>query len=241
MADSLFGDRSGVVSDNGMDLEDPFVSHTPVETHAQRDSHRYSTFDAHLFSLNTASPSHAKRALKAHLAETERRLHETSKLGTALVEQQRELTDKLTEVENQQADGEIGQDLRQKLCELEKEYNEIGRQTARVALGPKLRALGQEDGLTTPSLERVRSSCIAYSSTVAVIDPLCSITRVLLSFPARRPIRPPKSPFPPESSVTSRQAVSTTSNLQPKSAPPCSPRSVNSKPYWQSGKKPSKP
>lgn len=156
MAESLPSYRSGVGGGNGVDLEDPFVSHTPVEHHAQRDSHRYSTFDVQLFSLNTSSPSHAKRALKAHLAETERRLHETSKLGTALVEQQRELTDKLIEVENQQDDGEIGQDLRQKLCELEKEYNEIGRETARVSLGPKIRALGQDDGLTTPSVERVR-------------------------------------------------------------------------------------
>ncbi|KAI1911938.1 hypothetical protein LOZ65_006086 [Ophidiomyces ophidiicola] len=145
----------GVASDNGVDLEDPFVSHTPVGNYSQ--PHRYTSFDTHFFSLNASSPLQIKRALEAHLAETERRLQETSKLGTSLVEQQRELSEKLGEVERQQADGEIGPDLRQRLQDLEKEYNEIGRETARVALGPRMRAVGQDDGLTTSSLDsRVR-------------------------------------------------------------------------------------
>ncbi|WEW56408.1 hypothetical protein PRK78_001851 [Emydomyces testavorans] len=165
MAESRPAYSSRAINDNGVDLEDPFVSHTPVGNHSHRESHRYSYFDAQLFTLNAPSPPQVKRALEAHLAETERRLQETSKLGTALVEQQRELSDKLKEVERQQADDEIGPDLRQRLNELEKEYNEIGRETARVALGPKLRLMSQDDGLTTPSWDsRHHASPSVFSS-----------------------------------------------------------------------------
>lgn len=125
-------------------MEDPFVS-TSGQPAAPRESHRYSSFDTQLFSLNASSPAQAKRALEAHLAETERRLEEASKLGTALIEQQRELTEQLKEVEQQQDEGEMGPDLRQRLADLEQEYNEIGRETARAFLAPKRQAGGLED------------------------------------------------------------------------------------------------
>lgn len=112
---------------------------------ASRESHRYSSFDTQLFNLNASSPAQAKRALEAHLAETERRLEEASKLGTALIEQQQALTDRLKEVEQQQDEGEMGPELRQRLADLEQEYNEIGRETARAFLGPKRMAGGPED------------------------------------------------------------------------------------------------
>lgn len=70
------------------------------------------------------------------MAETERRLQETSRLGTALLEQKRRLSERIQDVEIQQADGEIGPELRQKLVDVEKEYNEVGRASAR-ALLPK--------------------------------------------------------------------------------------------------------
>lgn len=127
-------------------MEDPFV--TPNGPSAARESHRYSSFDTQLFSLTASSPSQAKRALEAHLAETERRLQEASRLGTALVNQQRELTEKLREVEQQQDESDIGPELRQKLADLEKEYNEIGRETARAFMAPKRVISG--DG--TPSI-----------------------------------------------------------------------------------------
>lgn len=132
-------------------MDDPFVS--KAEELVSRDAYRYSSFDTQLFSLNASSPAQAKRALEAHLAETERRLEEASKLGTALIEQQRELEEKLKEVEQQQDENEIGPDLRQKLMELEREYNEIGRETARAFLAPKRLAGGDEGHLGTPSLD----------------------------------------------------------------------------------------
>ena len=135
-------------------MEDPFVSNAG-QPPAPRESHRYSSFDTQLFSLNASSPAQAKRALEAHLAETERRLEEASKLGTALIEQQRELSEQLKEVELQQNEGEMGPELRRKLADLEREYTEIGRETARAFLAPKRLAGGPEEGQPgTPSFDQ---------------------------------------------------------------------------------------
>ncbi|EAW12852.1 putative nuclear migration protein (ApsA) [Aspergillus clavatus NRRL 1] len=134
-------------------MEDPFVS-SAEERPVSHDAQRYSAFDNQLFSLNASSPAQAKRALEAHLAETERRLEEASKLGTALIEQQRELEEKLREVEQQQDEDQIGSDLRQKLADLEREYNEIGRETARAFLAPKRHAGVEEGHLGTPSVDQ---------------------------------------------------------------------------------------
>lgn len=130
-------------------MEDPFIS-SPDGLAGTREPHRYSSFDTQLFSLNASSPSQAKRALEAHLAETERRLQEASKLGTALVNQQKELTDKLHELDQHRDESEISPELRQKLVELEKEYNEIGRDSARAFLAPK-RAVSGGEG--TPGID----------------------------------------------------------------------------------------
>jgi hypothetical protein len=113
---------------------DPFTA-------GSHDAHRqrYAAFDDSQFSLYlNGSPMQAKRALEAHLAETTRRLEETSHLGNALVQQRRELEDKLQEVGQQQQDNDIGPELRQRLAELEKEFNDVGRETARAFL-PKSR------------------------------------------------------------------------------------------------------
>jgi hypothetical protein len=117
---------------------DPFIL-APATQH-----HRFSNFDAQVFALGpNASPAQAKRALEAHLAETDRRMEEAGKLGTALVQQRKELTDRLKEVEKQQADGEISEDLRQKLVDIEKDYNEVARESARAFL-PKQRVPSNE-------------------------------------------------------------------------------------------------
>lgn len=145
-------------------MEDPFVSNAGQHT-APRESHRYSSFDTQLFSLNASSPAQAKRALEAHLAETERRLEEASKLGTALIDQQRELAEQLKEVEQQQDEGEMGPELRKRLADLEHEYNEIGRESARAFLAPKRLAGGSEDAQSgTPSFDQKVSLTTATSS-----------------------------------------------------------------------------
>ncbi|MCJ1280998.1 hypothetical protein MMC26_000316 [Xylographa opegraphella] len=136
-------------TDHGIDSihnnDDPFTNGTGPGP--RRQPHRYSSFDTQLFALNhsSSSPSQAKRALEAHLTETDRRLEEASRLGTALVKQRKELSDRLNEVEQQKGDREIGPELRQKLIEVEKEYNEIGRDSARAFLGAKSRLQNPED------------------------------------------------------------------------------------------------
>ncbi|PWY72922.1 putative nuclear migration protein [Aspergillus heteromorphus CBS 117.55] len=143
-------------------IEDPFVSN--LEGAVPRESHRYSSFDTQLFSLDAASPAQAKRALEAHLAETERRLEEAGKLGTALIQQQKELEDKLKEVEQQQEVGQIGPELRRKLADLEREYNEIGRETARAFLAPKRLAGGDESHFGTPYEQKSPISPALFAS-----------------------------------------------------------------------------
>jgi hypothetical protein len=147
-------------------MDDPFISNPPpLGGQSQRESHRYSSFDTQLFSLNASSPSQAKRALEAHLAETERRLQDASKLGTALVQQQKELSDKLKEVEGKEDDGEIGPELRRKLVDLEKEYNEIGRESARAFLGPKSRlGVAEESAHGSSAADGRVSTVCAYGA-----------------------------------------------------------------------------
>lgn len=131
-------------SENGS-VHDPF-SATP-DPDQRRASHRYSAFDTEKFSSQpAASPSQAKRALEAHLTETDRRLEEASRLGTSLVQQRKDLSDKLKEVEKQQGEREISPELRIKLLEVEKEYNDLGKDSTRAFLAPKSRHTSGEEG-----------------------------------------------------------------------------------------------
>ncbi|KAI1077791.1 hypothetical protein F5B20DRAFT_592512 [Whalleya microplaca] len=112
--------------------------------------HRFSNFDSQLFALGpNASPAQAKRALEAHLSETDRRMEEAGKLGTALVQQRKELTERLKEVEKLEAEGELSTDLRQKLVEIEKDYNEVAKESARAFL-PKQRIPSNEAAAGSP-------------------------------------------------------------------------------------------
>jgi hypothetical protein len=131
-------------SDNP-EQNDPFLTASTSSNH-----HRFSHFDNQLFALGpTTSPEQAKRALEAHLAETERRIQEASKLGTTLVQQRKDLAERLKDVEKQQSEGDITPELRQKLVEIEKEYNEVGRESARAFL-PKSRVSSNEMGGGSP-------------------------------------------------------------------------------------------
>jgi hypothetical protein len=96
---------------------------------------RYASFDTDQFSLYAShSPSHTKRALEAHLKDTDRRIQDASRLGTTLIQQRKELSARLKEVEQVEQSDEVPADLRKKLAELEREYNDIGRESARAFL-----------------------------------------------------------------------------------------------------------
>ena len=112
----------------GLKEDDPFTA-TPA---VNRQSKRYSFFDNQLFSqFSNGSPARAKGVVEAHLAETDRRLREASELGTVLVKQRKDLSDRLKEIEEQQDEDEVGPELRKKLEEIENEFNEVGRQSIR--------------------------------------------------------------------------------------------------------------
>ncbi|KOS22320.1 Anucleate primary sterigmata protein A [Escovopsis weberi] len=141
---------------------DPFISTGPATTtsndnkdninnNSNGPSHlRFSTFDQELFAAGPgSSPRQAKRALEAHLAETDRRLAEAGKLGTALVGQRKALAEQLNEIEKLQAEAELNPELRQKLVDIEKEYNDLARESARVFL-PKQRPISTDTTISAP-------------------------------------------------------------------------------------------
>ncbi|KAI9659476.1 MAG: hypothetical protein M1821_001734 [Bathelium mastoideum] len=141
---------------------DPFTTTTTTPANGDSRSHRYSAFDSQLLSLySTNSPSQAKRALEAHLAETDRRLQDASQLGETLVDQRRELAARLKEVERHKDEDEIGPDLRQKLADLEREYNEVGKDAARAFI-PKSR-ISSNNSIGSADTPSVLSSESRYS------------------------------------------------------------------------------
>ncbi|KIX10019.1 uncharacterized protein Z518_01100 [Rhinocladiella mackenziei CBS 650.93] len=150
------------------DLTDPFVD--DGQSRQSSHTHRYSSLvDPESLTLGAStSPSQVKRSIVAHLAETERRLQDTQKLGESLLLQQSELTDKLREVEEQQGDAEITSELRQRLAELEKEHNDVGKEIARALLGPKSRAVSGEE---KPGAEQSTFSSQATPSPTKVMAP----------------------------------------------------------------------
>ncbi|KAK5000980.1 hypothetical protein LTR66_000259 [Elasticomyces elasticus] len=149
---------------DGYDDSDPFVS---TASHAHPVPHRYTSFDNNLFSLYSSdSPSQAKRALEARMKDTDRRIQDASRLGTALLQQRKDLSARLKEVEQQRSEGEIGPELRKKLIEIEREYNEIGKESAR-ALLPKSRVPDSEDADSSRSPSVLSSDWRASPSKVS--------------------------------------------------------------------------
>lgn len=143
--------------------DDPFVSTPP---HAHPPVLRYSSFDNDNFSVST-SPAQAKRALEAHMKETDRRIQDASRLGTSLLQQRKELAARLKELEQQKDAGQIEPELQKKLTELEREYTEVGRETARAFL-PKSRIAASESADPTMSPAVFSADSRASPSKVAV-------------------------------------------------------------------------
>ncbi|KIW97128.1 uncharacterized protein Z519_02520 [Cladophialophora bantiana CBS 173.52] len=150
------------------DSTDPFVD--DGQSRQSFHAHRYSSLvDPESIAMGASiSPSQVKRSLLAHLAETERRLQDTQKLGESLLMQQSELNDKLREVEEQQGEAEITPELRQRLADLEKEHNDVGKEIARALLGPKSRAVSGEE---KPGMEQAIYSSQATASPSKVMAP----------------------------------------------------------------------
>jgi uncharacterized protein YhaN len=126
---------------DGSPIHDPFTSPPTGPTRL-----RYAAFDSNLFALSHAtSPEQAKRALEAHLADTQQRMEEAGKLGTTLLQQKKEITDRLKEVEQlRDEEAELTPELNRKLAELENEYNQVARESARAFI-PKSRVPSNED------------------------------------------------------------------------------------------------
>ena len=138
---------SNTLAAEGMREDDPFAA-TPANL---RHTKRYSMFNSQLLAQNSnGSPARAKGIVEAHLAETDRRLREASELGTVLVQQRKDLSERLKEIEAQQDDDEIGPELRKKLEEIENEFNEVGRQSTR-AFVAKSRVSSNENADPTAS------------------------------------------------------------------------------------------
>lgn len=89
------------------------------------------------------------------MKDTDRRIQEASRLGQSLLKQRKELNARFKEVENEKDDDQIGPELQKKLTDLEKEYTEVGRESARSFL-PKGRIVSQD--LTVPGSPSVFSS-----------------------------------------------------------------------------------
>ncbi|KAL8380630.1 hypothetical protein RB595_005075 [Gaeumannomyces hyphopodioides] len=122
--------------------EDPFVSVTNPPSTARHL--RYSTLDPQIFSFGPGtSAEQAKRALQAHLLETNRKLEEVGKSGTALVEHRRQIEEQMKEVEQLQSEEEVPSELKKTLVNLERDYSEVTRETSRTLL-PKQRIPSNE-------------------------------------------------------------------------------------------------
>ncbi|KAF8418950.1 hypothetical protein EV426DRAFT_577225 [Tirmania nivea] len=89
--------------------------------------------------MTPPSPTQLKRTLIARLEDVQKRLQAAGQLGESLVRQQRELQEKIKEVEAEAAKGgEISPELREKLTALEKEYNEVHKESTRALLSSKI-------------------------------------------------------------------------------------------------------
>ncbi|KAM0716628.1 hypothetical protein Q7P37_008073 [Cladosporium fusiforme] len=130
----------GAIPTNGA-APDPFTSSS---ANPPSGPTRYASFDDEQFStFSTSSPSQARRALEAHLKDTDRRIQDASKLGTTLLQQRKNLASKLQEVEELSKDNDVPAELQEKLTALEKEYNDIGRESARAFL-PKSKVVSND-------------------------------------------------------------------------------------------------
>lgn len=170
------GDASGEASSS---LSDPFISNPSRPPHL-----RYSVFDSVLFAPGSGtSADQVKRALEAHLADIQRRMEEAGKLGSSLVRQQKELTERLKEVTQLDVEGDLTPDLRQRLLDIEKQYNEVAKESARAFL-PKQRIPSNETSASSPFAPEGKSGKRSVSPSKFESQATASPTK--LSVPNRK-------------------------------------------------------
>jgi len=208
MTSSLASEERPTLPAPGEAAGDPFVANTPGAPH-----HRFSSFDHELFASGPgSSPTQAKRALEAHLAETDRRLDEAGKLGTALVSQRKALAERLQEVEKLQKEGELGPDLRKKLVEIEREFNDLARESARVFL-PKQRIPSNEANPGSPFVPEARSGRVSFALFGSLATPgLANVSPTALCQPFQ--VREPRDWLADEAQCPEPQAQKST--LEPR-------------------------
>ena len=127
-------------------IDDPFSTPTPTQRFLNLDG------NANILTRDQ-SPSQVKRALETHLEETAKRLDIVGDLGNRLLNQKNALSERLKEVEGENGE-ELNPELKQKLVDLEKEYNEVGRESARAFLTTKTSLGGAMGSASTFGLVR---------------------------------------------------------------------------------------
>lgn len=100
----------------------------PVTPHHQIRS--TSVGSSHI-SMSDRSPAEIKRKLEQRLADTKTKMYNIGRLGESLVKQEKELNERIKELEIQAQDEELRPELRSKLSELESGFKEIERESAK--------------------------------------------------------------------------------------------------------------
>lgn len=110
-------------------MDDPFT--TP---------NRNTGFDPQMMVSLPSSANQLKRTLEAHLQEVNKRIENAGVLGRKLLTQQQEIEANIRELE--EGGDTVDPGLKKKLADLEKEYNEVGREAARAVLTNKIMTSG---------------------------------------------------------------------------------------------------
>jgi hypothetical protein len=88
------------------------------------------------------------------------------------LQQRKELAERLQQVEQLHKEDELAPELRHKLMEIEKEYNEVARESAR-AFPPKPRVPSSEGASGTPLPPSGKGGRVSFVGTGILVRPSC--------------------------------------------------------------------
>ena len=103
---------------------------TPVTPHHQIRSPS-TGFSSAYITMSDRSYSDIIRKLEQRRADTQTKMYNIGKLGESLVKQEKELNERIREIEAHSQDDEIRPELRSKLADLENGFKEIERESAK--------------------------------------------------------------------------------------------------------------